>query len=540
MNPATDSSTKTFLLSIARPDASTLEHPLEPGRSVFIGSGDSCGIQVSGDKVAKIHCLVEVEEDRVYVQDWASDVGTKVNGTLVEEKTLLESSDVIQIGALNITLRASEPIVRYQPPAKAEHLREESVGMEALGIDDADEIDVDSSEPSDTPVPTSLFHQLSNQPVLASAVVEDEAAYDEAALGEFDEAYDEVNAELEESPEEQLDTTPRDTAEPIAAEFTGFDEQPAGQVDEPLQLPAATDFDWDPSSLDDDIVDPEIVQLMKSEIEDLRIQLAERDEHLADLAGLPSDSSELSAESSTSDPDFGDSNLVNRVDELLAELSEHDERVETLQELLESSEIQIQAEREERNCLESWLGEIEQRIGQREQEWQAEQDALKERLAASTEERNEMQAKLHSAAQRIGGDAEREVVPDETLMALQQQNTDLQSELDDLRKQTGSMARKIERLKTEDPDTLQAERAELAKEKADVSRLRFQLSKQLQDIGSVPIAKDQPDREFAYKLQTLREHLKEIHEEEKVQREQKPDSIMGRISSLWKRVDDEY
>ncbi len=540
MNPTTDSSTRTFLLSIARPEASTLEHPLEPGRSVFIGSGDSCGIQVNGDKVAKIHCLVEVEEDQVYVQDWASDVGTKVNGTLVEEKTLLESSDVIQIGALSITLRANEPLVRHQPPAKVEPPREESVGMEALGIDDADEIDVDSSESSEPPVPTAFLSQLSNQPVLESAAAENETAYDEATVGEFDQDFDDANAELEDWPEEQPDTAEPIAAQPIAAEFTAFDEQPTVHPQEPLQLPAATDFDWDPRSLDEDIVDPEIVQLMKSEIEDLRIQLAERDEHLADLAGLPSDSSELPAASLTSDPDFGDSNLVNRVDELLAELSEHDERVETLQELLESSEIQNQAEREERNCLESWLGEIEQRIGQREQEWQAEQDALKERLATSAEERNQMQAKLHSAAQRIGGDAERETVPDETLVALQQQNADLQSELDDLRKQTGSMARKIERLKTEEPDSLQAERAELAKDKADVSRLRFQLSKQLQDIGNVPIAKDQPDREFAYKLQTLREHLKEIHEEEKVQREQKPDSIMGRISSLWKRVDDEF
>ena len=33
-------------------------------------------------------------------------------------------------------------------------------------------------------------------------------------------------------------------------------------------------------------MDPEIVQLLKAEIEDLRIQLAERDEQLATLEGL--------------------------------------------------------------------------------------------------------------------------------------------------------------------------------------------------------------------------------------------------------------
>ena len=103
-----------------------------------------------------------------------------------------------------------------------------------------------------------------------------------------------------------------------------------------------------------------------------------------------------------------------------------------------------------------------------------------------------------------------------------------------------SLNRRIESMKSEEPVSLQAERAELAQEKAAASRIRFQLSKQLQDIGEVPDAKDQPDREFAFKLQTLREHLREIHEEEKHEREQKSESLLGRISNLWKRVDDEY
>ena len=231
---------------------------------------------------------------------------------------------------------------------------------------------------------------------------------------------------------------------------------------------------------------------------------------------------------------------MGRVEDLLAELAEHDERVSTLQELLQMAEIQNQAEREERNCLETWVGEIEQRIGERESEWQAEQDALRGRLESVAEERDQFQQQLHAAAKRYGEASVGQVDPDETLQKLQKQNAELQTALEDAQKQLVGLNRQIEHQKTEEPESLQNERAELAQEKAASSRMRFQLSKQLQDIGDVSDAKDQPDREFAYKLQTLREHLREIHEEEKIEREQKGESLFGRISNLWKRVDDEY
>jgi len=303
------------------------------------------------------------------------------------------------------------------------------------------------------------------------------------------------------------------------------------------------DLDWDPSTFDDDQMDAEIVQLLKSEIEDLRIQLAERDEQLAAMEGLETEDHQhagMAADSGSGD--FGATELVGRVDDLLVELGEHDERVSTLQELLQTAEIQNQAEHEERNCLETWVGEIEQRIGERESEWQAEQDSLRARLQCANEERDQFQQKLHVAAKRYGKASIGEVVPDETLQKLQKQTSELQIALDEAQKQCGSQARQIERMQTEDPESLQAERAEIAQEKAAVSRLRFQLSKQLHEIGEVPEAeaKEKPDREFAHKLKTLRDHLREIHEEERVEREQKGESLFGRISSLWKRVDDEY
>jgi chromosome segregation ATPase len=228
------------------------------------------------------------------------------------------------------------------------------------------------------------------------------------------------------------------------------------------------------------------------------------------------------------------------VDDLLDELAEHDERVSTLQELLETAEMQNQAEQEERNCLETWVGEIEKRIGQRESEWQAEQDSLRERLEEAIEQRDQFQQQLHAAAKRFGNGVTSEVVPDEALKKLQTENAELREQAELATKKSTALAKQLKRFENENSDSIQAERAELAKQKAEVSRLRFQLSKQLQELDQAPPAKDQPDREFAYKLQTLRDHLREIHEEEKKEREAKGESLLTRISGLWKRVDEEF
>ena len=96
----------------------------------------------------------------------------------------------------------------------------------------------------------------------------------------------------------------------------------------------------------------------------------------------------------------------------------------------------------------------------------------------------------------------KDVVPDETLQRLQKMNGELQAELERVLKENASLTRQVTRLETEEPEDIQGLRAELAQEKASVSRMRFQLSKQLQDIDAseMPSPKDQPDKEFAFKL----------------------------------------
>lgn len=558
-------------IRVHRPSATSLDHPLEEGRSVFIGHGDSCGIQIKGEGVAAIHCLVDVNDQIVSIQDWASDAGTRVNGQAIDDKTALSCGDEVLLGSMRLEL------VGGTPPE--------------LATDTADESREDSSTAGEAltkiapvgrkPANEKVSYDLANGRLTATAIspTHNDQPQPDVSHHSQNSGGDEVIDQLAEEPQTQVSAenddgfqdsqddssaTPvqesvQDSAqdpdyeslieeESLAADEASVDEVPNETI-EPAESDAfesgtlsAEDFNWNASEIDDEEVDAEIVQLLKSEIEDLRIQLAERDEQLAAMEAIDAVDSVDDVAETTAGDDFGSSDLVGRVDDLLSELAEHDERVETLQELLQSAEVQNQAEREERNCLENWVGEIEQRIGERESEWQAEQDALRTRLESACEERDQVQQQLHSAAQRYGtpDGAAKEIIPDETLGKLQQQNSDLQSALEESQKQCASLTRQIERLKTEEPESLQLERAEVAKQKAEVSRLRFQLTKQLEEIGKVPDPKDQPDREFAYKLQTLREHLREIHEEEKVHRDSKGDGLFGRISNLWKRVDDEY
>ena len=541
-----------YRIRIVRQSASPIEHSLEDGRSVFVGESDSCGIQVKGEGVANIHCLIDVDGEDVFIQDWASDAGTKVNGDAIEDKTPIQTGDSVAIGSVTLVLAggpspaAKESSDNSSPRLESETKpREESVGMEHLGYDEEPATSTAVEEPeavSQQPVVMPATGRLSDSFESASSELPDQTTVEAQGFPMTDDGFDAGDSLLPEAIDGAGDDDLND-AEPDSLPIENETEDAFDSIDDfGANSLTADDLDWDPAGIEDDEIDPEIVQLLKSEIEDLRLQLAERDELISTMERVNEDheSTADSASSQTFDSAAASDELVTRVDDLLAELAEHDERVETLQELLQTAEIQNQAEREERNCLETWVGEIEQRIGERESEWQAESDALRERLDATCEQRDQLQQQLHAASKRLGDGADVDAAPDETLQKLQQQNADLQASLEQSHKQCASLTRQIERLQTEEPESLQEERAVLAKEKADVSRMRFELSKQLQEIGEAPVRDDHPDREFAYKLQTLREHLREIHEEEKCEREQRGESLFGRISGLWKRVDDRY
>ena len=508
-----------FTLMIQRPGGSNLERPLEPGRSVFLGKSATCGIQIECDGVAEIHCLFDFDGENVSVQDWASDTGTQVNGNPIDEKVGLQANDEIKVGSATIVVVEKQPrgtsrpsvadvkeapqeVVAHAPPQEHELAEPfdscpeaETIGEEFLATE--------AHSPHQVP-----------PPVVQDALVEDRFPTNQDA--DSHDVIDEMDPE-------------------------GLDQIVADSWD-------ANEQGWDLTA--EDAYDAETVELLKSEIEDLRIQLVARDEQIALLTQNPD---ENPSDNDSRDNDSRDNNsrdsdardvaersdeLVERMDNMLAEMSEYDERVMMLQELLETAEIQNKAEKEERQCLENWLGEIEQRFAQRESEWKAERDALRSRLDQAVKERDHVQKQLQQVAKRYNAPKAAE----ETLARLQQQNASLQDELDHAKRDCVQLKNELQNAENADENEYHEERAKLAKERAEISRMRFQLSKQLSEINEteIPKAENNPDREFAVRIQTLREHLREIHEEERDERAAKGESILGRISGLWKRVEDRY
>ncbi|OUT61370.1 MAG: hypothetical protein CBB71_05390 [Rhodopirellula sp. TMED11] len=617
-----------FTIRIPRKRSGDAKHVLQSGRSIFLGTGDTCGIKVLGDNVAAIHCLLAVEDHAVYVQDWASPTGTLINGRIIEEKTQFKPGDTLRIGDVSLSLFSKAIATPEFKDKDDDH--EEAIGMESLGLEDSkNATDQAPVAPDHTDVGNSLVDRLSDlidatknidshEAVETGQTPEEAPAQDSLAnenqsaetiddevestkptgvlMGHdafeslIDNDFDEDDAStLEDFQSTSFDRDPMDATDSDSSPFNSFDssdDDSFGQSDhfqssdvdtldlssddDTLELSSDADTLADPISESDEAlaipnphthststwqaveatpgtqgldwgdqeesVAPEVVELLKAEIEDLQAQLAERDLELADFAGLDSPTSATAH--SLVDANDQNPELEARVEELLAELAEHDERVSTLQQLLEASEMQIQNQQAERDSLETWVGEIEQRIAGRENEWQAEMDALKTRLEQTTEERDLLERRLVTAAQRIGTDAPDTAATDKAVEQLQRKNRSLQSDLDESQKRCATLSRQMERAKSESEEKLQAAIAEVAQEKAELSRKQVEMQKQIHAIDQPSESKDVSDREFAHKLQTLREHLREIHEEE--QEKSRGDSLFQRISGLWKRVDDEY
>jgi pSer/pThr/pTyr-binding forkhead associated (FHA) protein len=286
--------------------------------------------------------------------------------------------------------------------------------------------------------------------------------------------------------------------------------------------PESIDFDADFSSWDEEeTFDRETVELLRAEIDDLRAALSQRDadpftsiEHEA-----------FQAESAV------DTSVDLRMQELIEEANRSDERVSLLEEMLHAAEDTRRNELEERHQLEAWVSDIETRIGHREEEHAAEIDALRQRLEESQQEQESLRRKLSQAAR--GGNAPQQY--EETLEKLQQANRDLQERLAQTQKERLALQKQLEESSSMHDRAIREERANIAKEQARLARLRFELSQKVSEVEAIPKGEHAEDKEAAGRIRALRQHLREIHEQEK--KEEAEASLTTRLARLWKRVE---
>ena len=274
--------------------------------------------------------------------------------------------------------------------------------------------------------------------------------------------------------------------------------------------------------------------VMLIEIEQLRFEIANRDSQIMALKNDRSSSAEAVDEEVTV-------KLVTRLEDLLVELQTSDDRIQGLEELLRVSEQATATEQEERAQIEQWIAEIENRVGQREAEFQVEVENLTQQLKAAKSDSAVVQAQLQSvSAAQSDGDQQNEAVValnhqiEELRTSLQAANEanrelrerpvqsddqiDLQSKLTETQDELANL-----RLQTSQ------ERAEMARRHAELESIRDELESRLEQSRSV----DKSDT----RIRAMREHLREIHEQEKLTKvEEKSNGLGGRIANLLTRL----
>ena len=80
---------------------------LDANANVLVGSGGHCKIQLSGDDVESLHCILAMEDGQLEARDWSKG-RTLVNGQVVSDSVAMNNGDVLKVGDHEITALLSE------------------------------------------------------------------------------------------------------------------------------------------------------------------------------------------------------------------------------------------------------------------------------------------------------------------------------------------------------------------------------------------------------------------------------------------------
>ncbi len=432
------------------PTGLTIPFNVRADQSVLVGKSGNCGVRLRGHDISDIHCSIGLEDGQLWVQDWTSVSGTKVNGAPVTDKTFVSQGCMLEVGSYKI--QVSTPHKATLKPQTGE-----------------------DCNPGSASTPASEEKSLRHSP---------------------------------------------SASKPPSAE-------PAVQSAVPVERSTATTHtqpmvDVDLSTQDVEVYDRETVELLLAEIDDLRAALAQADSQPSALT----DSAQENAEDS-SDSD----RVLSRIHELSEEANQAEERVLLLEEMLHAAEDANRSEAEERTHLEAWVGDIEQRVSQREAEHVAEVKALRERLDSADQANVRLQRQLQSAATDGQCADSRDV---DVVEQLQSENRELRRSLEDVTKDMRQLKQKFESQSEGSESALREERAKIAREHADVSRLKYEYAQKIKELEELPMTTAQADPS----RQCLLEHRQHLHEMIQERRErQTSQSLSSRLKRIWNMID---
>lgn len=480
---------KSASIVLTRPDGRQETHVVSQDNNLIVGSSASCSIRIEDSSVSSMHCLIQINGGRLSVQDWYTTGGTFLNGRKLECPSDFGPGDELRVGECLMTVELADG----------------------------------SPEPA---------QESAAQPA---------AAQQFDAEAETSDSDEDDSAELDDAAEEQLEAI-----RALRDELAGGGQKTQERIHE-LEIENETlreQLAYIESSSSDGIADPfdrEMLEMLKEEVEHLQNELAQRDAQIVELQ-VTGPIAEESTDEENDSPDTA--MLVDRLERLLNELQSSDERIAALEDLLRVADEATRAEQDERRQLSTWVSEIEERIAQREEDWQAQQDVLQKRLDELNEEKNRFDERLRDLMRQQGTTAQAQVNAElrAEIERLKDQLQQTEETRDALRKQidttefqqtTEGLQKHIDELLREERLKIAEANSQIARERAEVARLKAEF-----EIRA-PVQERQID-DATCRVQALRQHLNDIHRNEKqggAESAEPPAGISGRLANLWKRLE---
>jgi len=125
------------LLVIAGPDKGKA-FPLPQGETVLIGRSKATETRLSDPHVSRVHCQIQIEADRVIVNDFESAGGTFVNNRKINQQEI-KPGDTIKIGETQLRYQDDDvaEASTMAPPIVGAKRKSGEISKDALGLADA-------------------------------------------------------------------------------------------------------------------------------------------------------------------------------------------------------------------------------------------------------------------------------------------------------------------------------------------------------------------------------------------------------------------
>lgn len=492
-------SAEPLCISYLNPQGQSVNFLLSPGKSVFAGVAKNCSLQLTGEDISPIHCRISFDGQSIRIYDWMSASGTFVDGQRIEGEVEVPSGSQLQLGSQTLRISGGDEAC-FLTPANSVQDRP-SEGGQASGAEGIRESWSSGKAaqaafaPSDLDADNPFGQDLTLEPSRWASAEQDaetrqfEQQDPERIEGHpTDQSGHDLDAGLDENPETRL-----------VAQLDNLEHKLEDNLDR---------HSWNEDAWTSDPSFTDWVQESAAEIT---------------LGDCPN-----------SVVDGDDSGLVatmeTRIRDLVHEAELSDRRISVLEDLLLAAESAQSAQVEERQCLENWLQDIERKFGEREAEHLAVVQSMQHAAGERQAELQQLHQKLVNAAG--APDAQSEVRA--ALEELRAANQRLQEQLQASQERCRELEQQVAGGSADQTETLRVELAKLAQERAELARQRHELVNQLTHASSVQKNASPEDSEMACRLRALREHLREIHQQE--QQDRSEITLTSRLSSLWHRV----